>query len=196
MRSDDGVAGYSACMKMLRLASCLLLAFLVAGCAGEQKVERGPKGFSEQQVQGGTSFKLEQVVAQMEAQKIADLVVIPREQQGGTRSSDDPVDVVSAASAPGAGAESITVGLYYTPEDAAVAYKDISSRLKNIQRDKRELFQLKLACNSIMTYDPGNDLRDLQLEKQAKDLAKALKSACDDPKAHPLGQAGKSATSD
>jgi hypothetical protein len=180
--------------RSLCILALLLTASALSGCTGDQEIERGPKGQSEQQVRGGPRFTLDQVVAQMEKQKIENLIIIPREQQAATRTSDDPVEIASASINPYAGAESVSVGLYYTSEDAASAHKDIEGRVAQMQRDKRKLFKLVLACNAIVTYDPGNDLRDLQLDDQAQTLADALVDACKDPDKHPLPEPEKSSS--
>lgn len=172
---------------MPRLACLLVIScLLLAGCSGKQTNSAGPKGFSEQDLSGGRNFTLTEVTGAMDARKLPNLIRIPREQQAGRRTGDDPVEIASASLKPVSGVESVSVGLYLSASDASDAYKQIMGRVRKLQRDKRAEFRVQLACNAILTYDPGNDLRDLQLQKRSEELGKAMVASCKDTKARPL----------
>ena len=176
----------------MKIFSFALLAFsclLITGCSNKQTVTNGPKGFNEQKVRGGNNFKLEDVAAQMESQGIKDVFTIPSEQQAPTRSHGDPIEVVMASASPNAGSETINIGLFYNSEDAQSSYVGAKERVKAMVKAKQEQFVIVRICNAMFIYDPGNDLRDLKLQGQAKQLEKTLKLACEDPKKYPLGKA-------
>lgn len=179
---------YTHLMKRALLLPCVFLSLFVAGCGGDDQQKSTIKGFEEQQVVGGEVFTLEQVAAQMELEGIKDVIRIPREQQAATRGAGDPIEVAIASSSYTAGAETITVGLHSNPEDAAEAQKGAKERIAKLEKVQREQYMLERMCNVVLTYSPGNDLRDLQLQEPAERLAKALKRSCDKPKKYPLGE--------
>jgi hypothetical protein len=166
----------------LLILSCLLL----SACSGKQTTSAGPQGFTEQNVSSGRNFTLAQITKAMDSRKLPNLISIPREQQAGRRAGGDPVEIASASIKPVSGSENVSVGLYLSASDAADAYKQVKLRVHKLQRDLRAEFRVSLACNAIVTYDPGTDLRDLQLQTRAEELGKALAISCKDPKAHPL----------